>query len=126
MKKLFVIILSFCLFGCMATPSANDLANANFGNKPISYEENIKNVIGAGLKDPFSAQYKFGEPKKGYYQEGPSENFLLRYGWIIPVQVNAKNSYGAYVGFKNKYFMISEEKLYDITLKYETGYAKLL
>lgn len=126
MKKLFVIILSFCLFGCMATPSANDLANANFGNKPINYEENIKNKIGSKLKDPFSAQYKFGEPRKGYFQEGISDNFLLRYGWIIPVQVNAKNSFGAYVGFETRYIMISEGQIYDITSKYDGGFAKLL
>lgn len=123
MKKVIILILSICLFGCMTVPNPDDLKNANFGSKPVNYEENIKNLIGSGLKDPFSAQYKFGEPVKGYFQNGMEG---LRYGWIIPVQVNAKNSYGAYVGFNTQYIMISEGTTYNITYKVKTGYAKLL
>ena len=124
MKKLLIIIFAFCLFGCMSTPSEKDLATVDFGSKPVNYEENIKNIIGAKLKDPFSAQYKFGNPRKGYRKGGLT--FDIAYGWIVPVQVNAKNSFGGYVGFENLYFMISGELIENVTYNYRYGDVVLL
>ncbi|OCG06579.1 hypothetical protein A9G13_09935 [Gilliamella sp. wkB178] len=126
MKKLLIIIFAFCLLGCVSTPSAKDLATADFGNKPVNYEENIKSIVGTNLKDPFSAQYKFDEPRKGYVEGGLMQNFELQYGWVIPVHVNAKNSFGAYVGFKTKYFLIHNELIEDVTYGYKLGAVKIL
>ncbi|WP_075335043.1 MULTISPECIES: hypothetical protein [Serratia] len=125
-RVLFLIIATLFLSGCMATPSATQLSNANYGTLPDSYKENIQNAISVGLKDPDSAKYKFGEPRKAYLQGGLSEDFKMYYGWAIPVAVNAKNSYGAYVGYKTMYYMYSSGRLFDATLKFNSGYAKAL
>lgn len=110
----------------MATPTQDEINKADFGSKPVGYENNIKDLVSLQLKDPSSAQYKFYEPQKGYFQDGMAQNFEIHYGWIIPIQYNAKNSYGGYVGFKPLYYFISKERIYDITLKYNSGYVKSL
>lgn len=50
----------------------------------------------------------------------------MYYGWAIPVRVNAKNSYGAYVGYQDYMFMYLNNNLIDATLKFKTGYAKTI
>ncbi|ALX95248.1 hypothetical protein [Serratia fonticola] len=125
-KVLFLVIASLFLTGCMATPSPTQLSSANYGELPASYKEDIQNNISAELKDPFSASYKFGAPKKAYLQGGLVENFKMYYGWVVPVSVNAKNSYGAYTGFKTRQYMFIDGVMVDATLKFSSGYASAL
>ena len=48
----------------------------------------------AKLKDPYSAIYECGRPRKAW------TNVFGRiiYGWAVACTVNAKNSFGAYIG----------------------------
>ncbi|KGT86143.1 hypothetical protein NG99_26645 [Erwinia typographi] len=129
MKKVLIAVMigiAMSLTGCMSTPSATQLSNAYYGELPTIYKEQIQNSIGDGLKDPDSAKYKFGEPKKAYLQGGLSDNFKMHYGWVVPVSVNAKNSYGAYVGYKTQYYMFVDGQMIDATLKFNSGYAKAI
>lgn len=48
------------------------------------------------LKDPYSARYEWGTIEQGTFR-GAFDRFGAT-GWILTVDVNAKNSYGAYVG----------------------------
>ena len=57
------------------------------------------------LKDPFSAQFEFTEPKKGYAHTPPNEGEKLVAGYKIIAKVNAKNSYGDYAGFRPYLFI---------------------
>jgi len=53
------------------------------------------------LKDPESARYRFGTPKKAYVNEGLAYGGgVAWYGWLVDVAVNAKNSFGGYTGAK--------------------------
>ncbi len=51
-------------------------------------------VIGAKLKDPYSARYQFTKCEKNYFKSGDNYYF----GYHIGGTVNSKNSYGGYVG----------------------------
>lgn len=125
-RVLFLLFAMLLLSGCMTTPSTTQLSNANYGQLPSNYKENIQNAIIGGLKDPDSAKFKFGEPRKAYLQGGLPDDFKMYYGWAVPVSVNAKNSYGGYVGYKTMYYMYSNGQLFDATLKFNSGYAKAL
>lgn len=43
-----------------------------------------------------SAQVNFYPIRRGYYHNGMSMSWT--YGWVLPASVNAKNSFGGYVG----------------------------
>lgn len=125
-KYVLVLFGALLLSGCMSTPSSTELSNAYYGELPQYYEGQIKQTIGDRLKDADSAKYQFGTPSKAYLQGGMAENFKMYYGWAIPVRVNAKNSYGAYVGYQDYMFMYLNNNLVDATLKFKTGYAKTI
>lgn len=66
---------------------------------PSDHEQKTKAFFENVLKDPYSAQYKFAAPiRAAIPQSGMSTNPVLV--WGVDVAINAKNSYGAYVGFK--------------------------
>src|SRR5438477_6228366 len=96
-----IAILLTLIAGCASAPTAEKLANADYGDYPANYRQLIRDFFQVALKDPDSAQYQFREPYKGY-----SKKALIvgggvdKYGWICNVNVNAKNSYGGYTGSK--------------------------
>jgi len=68
---------------------------ADVGEKPTNYKELLESSTKAMLKDPDSAKFSnFTEPKK----EVMVANTDFVYGYSICFSVNAKNSYGGYVG----------------------------
>ncbi|MDX7999345.1 hypothetical protein FE394_09045 [Xenorhabdus sp. Reich] len=124
MRKIFfaaTFVLSSLLLmsGCttLQPPTQEEMSSANYGELPGNYEEQIKNAMSASLKDPYTAHYRFLKPFKGYTQDGewsPSKGSVA-YGWIVPVYVNAKNSYGGYVGERRYVYIFSGGVLYDTT-----------
>lgn len=93
------------------------MATANFGNLPDSYQEIVRNEILQRLKDPQSAQFEFATPYKAWCKSG----FTTFYGWLVPLTVNAKNSYGGYVGRKPMAYLISEGIARDFTSPFQVG-----
>lgn len=97
----FTALLSIVLIGCASTPSPETLANAYFGSPPESDEfaqSTMAQYIEQSLKDPESAQYRnFRSEGKGWYGGGV---YKRHFGWRYSVEVNAKNSFGGYVGFR--------------------------
>jgi len=92
MKK-FIFLLSATLsYGVFAQPSNEEIA---------AFVSKAKSNITQGFKDPQSAQFK------GLFV-GKNGAMLTLCG-----EVNAKNSYGAYVGFQ-KFFATSEPMLQQI------------
>ncbi|GKM35179.1 hypothetical protein NUKP66_22650 [Klebsiella variicola] len=72
-----------------------DLNTADVGAKPKNYKALVESAIRDSLKDPDSAKfYDFTQPRKEVMVE--NRNFV--YGYSTCVYVNAKNSYGGYVG----------------------------
>ncbi len=83
------------------------------GDYPNEYIRISKEYFGKTLKDPFSAVYEFNDkPKEDSYRktfvtQWPTlfnvngyQTTTIRYSWAVDVLINAKNSYGAYIGWK--------------------------
>lgn len=102
MKRLLTLaVLALCLAGC-STPTADELRNADYGSYPYDYESIIRSHMRGVLKDPESARYEFlNSPKIGWNGFGEKQ-----FGHVVCVNINAKNSYGGYVGNRLSYFMI--------------------
>jgi hypothetical protein len=97
--RMAAIIAFITMIGCIAasqlTPercgTAPTMAQAEWG---VNYY--VQNV---GLKDPSSAQVRNIQIVRPYGQANIHGNI---YGWLVTFELNAKNSYGAYVGFRNR------------------------
>lgn len=101
----FAVLL---LVGC-ATPTQQELATADYGSYPTDFEQIIKNHMQATLKDPESARYQFlNSPKSGWNSFGG-----LKYGYVVCAYINAKNSYGGYVGNRISYFLLKNDRVID-------------
>jgi hypothetical protein len=112
------------LSGCVTAPTPREIAAADYGSPPTDHKSQIKNYFSKVLKDPESARYgEFTEPRKGYARvEGralisPDGGAWLPtnvFGYEVSVQVNAKNSYGAYTGFERYLFLFRNGKIVHV------------
>ncbi|HFY9996229.1 TPA: hypothetical protein ACIIU4_004354 [Citrobacter freundii] len=110
MKGLFsALIMCIALTGCVQPMTKAEVDRAVYEPLPADYQEQIKSTIELKLKDPDSAKYRFFDPKKGY-TEG-----TRHFGFVVPVGVNAKNSYGGYTGYKLYYFVYYNQSFKDVT-----------
>lgn len=78
-----ILFSSLLLVGCDSKPD---------------YEQKIKNYMMGKLKDPDSAQYRFQAVSKGEIDNHEADIYF--------VYINAKNSFGAYAGYKEYIFAI--------------------
>ncbi|WP_152671559.1 hypothetical protein [Xenorhabdus khoisanae] len=69
----------------------------------------MKNIIAGTLKDPDSEKYKFHNARLAYT---PSTRNVA---YVVPVEINAKNSYGGYTGYKTRYYVYIDGKYKDVT-----------
>ncbi len=94
--------LSVFLLGCAGGAMFEPLPpNTDFGTLQSNYEQVVKTQMEASLKDPESARYRFGTPRKAHANWGLIDGGKVRWvGYLVPFEVNARNSYGGYVGFK--------------------------
>ena len=102
MKKSPTIILALVLLalvGCASAPSVTreQIAAADVGPTPGEAEHaKITAALELLLKDPRSAEFKWGTPHKDALGTAGRVDF----GWEVPVLINAKNSMGGYTGFQ--------------------------
>lgn len=109
MKAIAAISVSaLLLVGCAGRPGGN-FVGANVpedaGELPPNYVELVKYNLRNRLKDPDSAKIAVGEGYLGQCQIGIYGPF---YGWRVPVDYNAKNSYGGYVGEQRIYYWFAQ------------------
>ena len=109
LKKIVFCLAVLVLAGCASAPTQSQFESADFGVQPIEYEKTIKTYYESRLKDPFSAQYKFTHKPKKFYINDLKRNI---FGWKVCATINAKNSYGGYIGWKTEMFMFRGEKIY--------------
>lgn len=89
------LVLSGCA-GFAKLPPGSD-----FGTLPRDSEWSVKNHFERSLKDPESARYRFGKFRRAYANKGLIYGGgVAWHGYLQEVEVNGKNSYGGYVGFK--------------------------
>jgi hypothetical protein len=106
------LLFAYAFCGCVSTPTPDEVAKMDYGQPPINYSASITNFVGSTLKDPDSAEYRnFSVPKKGGYQCGLIGGFKQYRGWKVFVEVNAKNSYGGYIGYQSYIFLFQGENI---------------
>lgn len=93
------IILAACASG---PPTKEELASADYGSviSQSDAQQKAQSFLSNRLKDPYSAQYQWGNVYQGWIRHAPIHGGGLVFGYILDVNVNAKNSFGGYVGFK--------------------------
>ena len=96
------IILVPLLASCASGPTQDQLAKADFGREISTTEctAMAEGVISDGLKDPSSAQFRKSQCTKGSWASVPLLGMGVEFGWLQRGEVNGKNSYGGYVGFR--------------------------
>jgi hypothetical protein len=118
-------VLSFLLLGCAfggqphpTGPTKAEIDSADYGT-PMSEMEARRLVqawFATRLNDSVSARYLWGTFERGWAEA--DTDGLYRYprvfGYAIDVQVNSKNVYGGYVGFRDYKFIFNNGRLVAI------------
>ena len=110
----FACLATLALGGCGSIKPVDPdvLASADYGDYPDDYEVIIKKYFETSLKDPFSARYQFGKPFKAFLRNAPvMGGEPVFYGYMVYTNVNAKNSYGAYVGWEEYRLLIHNKSV---------------
>ena len=88
------------------------VTDKDYGQKPINYKGEIQRIVKSHLKDPDSAKFTWErEPYKAFHGLLSSSTPIP--SWVVHVLVNAKNSYGGYVGDRMWHFYYDKGKLYS-------------
>ncbi len=109
----FIVMALSLLAGCASGPTTEEITNADYGS-PITQDDAQKQILAyfeRRLKDPGAAQYKWGKVSKGWTGNVPVAGIKMSFGYVLPVSVNGKNSYGAYIGYKPYKFLFHDEKM---------------
>ena len=102
-----VLLMALCLSGCAKQLTPEEYAKGDPGPYPQNYQELVKSAMAGVLKDPYSAQYSFmGSPTKRYYSQSILLGGGVTFGWGGFFMINAKNSFGAYVGARKYAYLI--------------------
>lgn len=103
-RILIVLILTLLLLSACASgpPTREELSSADYGS-PISQQDaeaQAEQFLRGYLKDPDSAIYEWNPVGRGWVREAPIYGGGLKFGYILRGNVNARNSFGGYTGFK--------------------------
>ncbi len=119
MKQLSILLIAGILCGCAVSPSMthpvepnkDDLSKFKYGETPIEYKKIVEDYVKAGLIDPESAQFtRFSNPKKDWLSDNEiGGNVYI--GWLVCVEVNAKNKFGGYAGRKTYTLILKDNKV---------------
>lgn len=107
--------------------SDDDLKKADYGPKPNleSAKTAIAKSVGATLRDPDSAVFKFGEFEKMHIPTG--DDGTLWFGWGLMLSCNAKNGLGGYAGPELYFATIRSNTIFKVEKyygQYETARKK--
>ena len=104
------MLLSCLLSACasLEPPSAEELEQADYGIE-ISQDQAqriVQSYLNKYLKDPRFAQYEWGHFHKAWIRRAIINGGGKVFGYRLDVNINAKNSFGGYTGFKQYMFML--------------------
>ena len=102
-----IALLSSC--ATVAAPTSEEVASADYG-QPIAQadaEALAKSVLSTRLKDPYSAVFVCEPLQKGWRNDTIFQKYQKHYGYVLKCMINAKNSFGAYIGAKPYEFVIN-------------------
>ena len=120
MSYAVIMLAMVFLTSCASMPTQQELANADYGAYPDNYEQIIKSYLEQRLKDPYSAEYRhIRGPEKRWARLFAQGN----YGYSVCYIINAKNSFGGYMGYKTHNFIIYNgqvvQHVYESCEKYD-------
>ena len=113
-------LMSGCASG---PPTQEELSNADYG-PPISQElaqRQALEFLKGSLKDPGSARIDWSTVSPGWMREAPLHGGSLKFGYVLNASVNAKNSYGGYIGYKPFKFLFFNGKIISVYAQQELG-----
>jgi hypothetical protein len=120
MKKLALgAILTLAVEGltaCARMPTQQELAGLNYG-PPVAQadaEAKARDYLATHLKDPYSAVYTWQPVDSGWVKAPPLLGGGIDAGWVLKGTVNAKNSFGGYVGARPYQFMFYGGRLVHV------------
>lgn len=124
MRLIAMMVLSvFLLSGCVSAPTQQDIQSADYGaaaDQGVA-ENAAKSFFNTRLKDPESARYSFSSIYKGYIPGSRIQGRNLEAGYLLDVNVNAKNSYGGYVGAKPYKVLIRNGQVVQVMEVHPSG-----
>lgn len=104
-------IAFMALSSCASVPSEQELQNADYGNPPgRDHQGRIRSAFESILLDPSSARFKYAAPEKGWGRG--KQGFI--YGWVVMTDVNSKNKFGAFTGWKTYKVLLREREVHSI------------
>ena len=118
-------LLLLLTLGCITSPipvTPEQIASADYGTVPVppAYQDAIKGYMQEILFDPRTARYRFvGEPQRGYaYLLGRRKPPV--FGYLVQVEIDAKNLKGRYTGERSYRFFVKDETLYPLDTSTKT------
>ena len=111
MRKLTLLMFAFVLGACATPPTAAELDDVVLQAEPTPEQavEAIKAIMLDILKDPDSAKYRVVKIGKGWMTKSNARGSWKSIGWRVDVQINGKNSYGAYIGYQLHHFILDDQ-----------------
>ena len=111
--RLVSLALVLLLSACTMPPTKGDLASADYGTALIEQDAQAiaQAFLNSYLKDPESAVIEWKAFKKSWLREGLIHGGSVNYGYRLDARIKAKNSFGAYTGYKQYMFMLKNRKV---------------
>jgi hypothetical protein len=111
-----VYLVLITISACAGVPTQNEVTNADYGSSMLQSdaESLATKFLRSYLKDPNSAQIDFNRINTGWIRDGLIRGGKVHYGYVLGANVNAKNSYGAYVGYKPYKFLFYNGQLISV------------
>jgi hypothetical protein len=110
MKRFLPFVFILGLAGCDTTVTKAEMQTAEYGPRPVNYQDEIKGYLGLRLTDPKNALIEFRAGPTQIYNRGTPVRGE-QYGWGVCVWVNDKNKSGAYDGYYPMSFVLRNEKI---------------
>lgn len=109
MRRLLPVISLAALVACAPPAMTPEKKEAVCGPRPslTEAEAAVRHYVdNSGLKDPMSAVTRNVRVLgRGGIKNGLIHGGEWYFGWVVAFDLNAKNSYGAYVGFSTHYLV---------------------
>ena len=108
------VMLALLLAGCATVQAPTDasMATADYGPAPANPEAMVRAFYAQALKDPDSALYRPLPPLKKMWI-GNRLDPAGKYSYVACPTLNAKNAYGAYVGYQTEALFIRGGAIVD-------------
>ncbi len=93
--QLYVVVWAVVISGCAVTPNPEAI-----GPYPDNYKDILKTYVLRNYFDPYSIRSaSVSQPVQGH--------FFFQQGWIVCLELNAKNRMGGYIGLKRTAYLIN-------------------